>query len=188
MKVVVNGQKIETHDKLYSVKINSGLIDTIKVDGVYGKYSHIILTKLKEGEKYRITFNPCSGYQIRSKADTVARTRLIRLITTNNDNKPLFFQGTYCSGDLKEQSGKDTSIYFKNAYSGMCPFAVSSFYVCTEDVDLKACNDSAICSEVIIQYFSTEMFSVIYDCKTRQMNVKFDGYYDKTKKILIKEN
>jgi len=188
MTVVVNGLKIEKQDKPYTIKLNANVIDTIKVEGVYGKHTYTILTKLKAGEKYRLVINPCSAFEIRPSNDTLARTQLIRVITVNKDDKPLFFDGDYFYSETMRSFVTDTSAYCRTAYSGMCPFASSSFYMCTEDPGYEKKADTAICNTVRIQYFSTEMFSILYDCKTKRMNVKFDGYYDKAKKILIKEN
>jgi hypothetical protein len=184
MSVRVNHTLLSHKDKAYTIKINRTGFDTIIVGGLHPYKIDTIITKLKTGGQYTVNFNICSMYEI-GPVKRELKERLIRIITTHSSRKTLYFSSGVFYATLDTLQKVDTTFYYYIAASGYCLFSTNGTSLCTISPD--AAHDTNTCSEVSIQFMDAEKYTLMYDCLTRKMIIRFDGYYDKKEKIHIVE-
>ncbi len=141
---------------------------------------------MRPEETYTVVFNPCSMFEIQPKTMNEG-TKLVRLIATNRDSSKLYLNSFYCFIEPNQIWSKDTTEYFPNASSGYCRYAVSSFNMCTKDIDAIMDDNKEIknCNGITLYFSGQEMYSLYYDYQTKIMTAKFDGYYDEKLNVKI---
>jgi len=186
IKFTVNNVTLTQADRPFKIKINERGLDTIKLEGYSIYASETIIAKLRPGETYEIAFNACSNYEIIPKTKRDGH-KLVRLVSVNRDSTKLYLNSGYCFIDPQQIWSKDTTEYFYNAASGYCPYAVDLFQMCNKDFDelYKDKFDPNDCHGIILHFSGREMFTLIYDYKTKSISAKFDGYYDTKLNIKI---
>jgi hypothetical protein len=180
LKITVNGIQLQKKDIHYKIPLHDKGLDTIIVIHSQTSRPSVILTKFGQGKKYRFAYNPCSTFEIIPQKK-VTRTQLVRFILLNKTTTPLYLISPTTFIDLpQELRSEDTTRYHINAFSGYCPYAVTSFAVCsTEEPDNNEYNNPEICSATTIQFFGTEKYTLVYDPEKKKLNVVFDGYYNR---------
>lgn len=182
--IKVNNVILEEHYKPYKIHINTNQLDTIVVIDEEQK-TEIILTKLKADETYIIKHNPCSLYEI-IPGNQFESTNLIRLITTNKDNSKIYFNSYDCFIDSMEIWKNDTTDYYIKHTNGHCPYSINTFNICEKNIEEINSKEIINCSKINVYFYGNEMYSLIYDYQNKEMKLVFDGYYEKNKKIKIR--
>lgn len=186
LNITVNSVSIIEKNKKYKIKINQTALDTITISSDKGYLNQTIVTRLKAAETYQFTFNPCSSFEI-IPSKQQERTRLVRIISINRDTTKLFLNSDYCFIDKEQIQKRDTTDYYHNAYSGYCPYSISSFYLCKGKETSHSETDYNLCQGMRLYFAENEMYSLIYDHKSNKMTTKFEGYYNKKIKLKISE-
>jgi hypothetical protein len=188
MEISVNGIKLLQQDRVYKIRVNELQLDTIIIKGIYGSLvSDTILAKLNSGITYNITFNPCSNFQIIPSKVREGK-KLVRVIATNRDENKFYLNSYNCFFDHNQLWNRDTTDYFYNIPSGMCPYAPTSFQMCSKDIeDINSMTDAKDCRGVMLYFSGNEMFTLYYDYKISKMTARFDGYYNEKLNIDIGE-
>jgi hypothetical protein len=185
MQISINGQQLNLQDTTYTVSLLPG-IDTMLFDAVYGKNHYTVLAELKLGERYRVTYNECSGFEIIPGSQDLNQ-RLVRLISVNRDSSKWLLNSPYCFIDSAQVHHRDTTDYFTNATSGFCPYAPTSFDMCPKHSYDLGPSEEGDCHGVIIYFSGGEMFTLVFDYSIRQMSISFDGYYEEGMDMPIRD-
>jgi hypothetical protein len=187
LEITINNTRLFEQNKKYKVNINLSQLDTIKIKSKDSlNFSKVILTKLKPQETYTIIYNICSMFEIRPSKINDGK-KLVRLIAINKDTSKLYLNSYYSYIEPNQIWTKDTTDYFTNYSSAYCPYAVSTYLLCTNDFDGFINNEKEIpnCTELTLYFSGKEMYSLYYNYKTKEMTAKFDGYYDEKLKIKV---
>ncbi|MFM7024143.1 MAG: hypothetical protein ACKOXB_14315 [Flavobacteriales bacterium] len=181
LEVKVNGVVL-LRDKKQKIKINEEGLDTIKIKNSF--FNENVIAKLKDGETYHITFNPCSTFEI-IPANKKEGFHLARIVSVNRNESKIYYKSLSSFIDSLEIQSKDTTNYFISHTSGYCPYAISNYSFCSKDIDFAENELNKYCKSVLLYFSGTEMFSIYYDYQSKNINVRFDGYYDKRMNIKI---
>jgi hypothetical protein len=186
IRFIVNNVSLAQPDKPFKIKINEKGLDTIRLEGFSIYQSETIITKLRANETYEIHFNACSNYEIIPKTKR-EEGELVRVVSIHKDSTKMFLNSAYCDVDPRQIWEKDTTDYFHKASSGYCPYAVNSFQMCVKDFDelYKDKFNPSDCNGIILYFSGLEMFTLVYDYKTKALTARFDGYYDKKLKLNV---
>jgi hypothetical protein len=191
----VNNIPLNIYDNSYKIPISESKLDTIiiKITKQDTVFLELVYTKFKANKHYIISCNRKTGYAIYdieninyediNKNDSLHN--FVRFIFKNNPRHKITIGGfisTYLFCSEFNKNNKPTH-YFRDFYD--FPFSPATYNITFRLKRLFKIDNWILKKSVNIQYLHSEKYTIEYDFKTNQVNVSLDGYFDKTKDVVV---
>ncbi|MBI5539266.1 MAG: hypothetical protein HY951_04355 [Bacteroidia bacterium] len=191
----VNNIPLSIYDNSYKIPISESKLDTItiKITKQDTVFVDLVYTKFKANKQYVISCNRKTGYAIydidnKDYDDFNKKDSLYNFVRFNFKNIPRHritiggFISTYLFCSEFNKNNKPTH-YFRDFYD--FPFNPAAYNITFRSKRLFKIDNWILKKSVSIQYLHSEKYTIEYDLKTNQVNVTLDGYFDKTKDVVI---